>query len=94
MVGENDLDLEAAPLFSEVLSRQLRADHRPLADLVGEWTGEVAQHANFYRVARNLRRGIRGQACQPRDGEPGAEERLREPCKQWAILLMPDANTE
>ena len=50
MVGENDLDLEAAAFFNEVLSRQLSADHRPLADLVGEWTGEVAQHADLDRV--------------------------------------------
>ena len=87
MVCENDLDLEAARLLGEVLGRELSANQRPLADLIGERTGEVAQHADLDRVARNLRRSVRGQAGQPRDGERGGQEQPREPCRQKAILL-------
>ncbi len=69
MIGENNLDLEAARLLGEILGCELSANQRPLADLIGERTGEVAQHANLDRVARNLRRRVRGQTRQRRDGE-------------------------
>ena len=77
MIGENDLDLEAARLLGEVLGRELSADQRPLADLIGERTGEVAQDADLDRVARNLRRRIGGKAGEPRDGEQGDEDQPR-----------------
>ena len=81
MVGENDLDLEAARLLGEILGRELSAKERPLADLIGERTGEVAQNADLDRVARNLRRRIRGQASQRSDGERDALKQPREPCR-------------
>ncbi len=69
MIGVNDLDLETARLLGEILGRQLSPNQRPLADLIGERAGEVAQDADPDRVARNLRRRVRGQTSQRRDGE-------------------------
>ena len=54
MIGENDLHLEAARLLGEIFSRELSPEERPFADLIGKRTGEVAQHADLDRVARNL----------------------------------------
>ncbi len=72
MIGGDDLDLEAAGLLGEVLGRQLSADQRPLADLIGERTGEVAQDPDLDRVARDLRRRVHAQAGQRGGGERGA----------------------
>ena len=75
MVGENDLDLEAARLLGEVLGRELSANQRPLADLIGERTGKVAQDADLDRIARNLRRRLGGQSSQRCEGKRGAQGR-------------------
>jgi len=56
MICVNDLHLEAARLLAEILGRELSADERPLADLIGERAGEVAQDADLDRIARNLGR--------------------------------------
>ena len=87
MIGENDLDLEAPRLLGEVLGRELSADERSLADLIGERTGEVTEHADLDRIARNLGRCMWDQASQRRAGQRGPHE-PRKPSSQRAILLV------
>ena len=79
MIGGNDFDAQAASLLGEVLRRQLSADQRALANLVGERTGEVAQYADLDLVAGNLRIRGCGEAGQRRGGQRGAKERPLEP---------------
>jgi hypothetical protein len=80
MICENDLDREVARLLGEILGRELSANQRPLADLIGERAGKVAQNADLDRVARNLSQRVRGLTCKRCDGERGAQKQPRQPC--------------
>ena len=77
MICENDLDLEAARLLGEVLGRELSANQRPLADLVGKRSGKVAQDADLDRVARNLRQRLSRQTSKRCNGERSAQKQPR-----------------
>ena len=80
MIGGNDFDAEAARLFGEILGRQLRADQRALADLVGERTGEVAEHADLDLAAGNLRNRGRRRAGKRRAEKGEGNERPETRC--------------
>ena len=86
VIRENDLDLEAARLLGEILRRELSANQRPLADLIGERPEKSLKHADLDRVARNLRRRVHGQTSQRCDGERGAQKRAASTLHAWAIL--------
>ena len=58
MVGENDLDLEIAGLLGEILRRHPGPDERTLSDLIGERTGEIAEHPDLDCPVRNFGEGL------------------------------------
>jgi hypothetical protein len=91
VVGENDFDLEPARFSSEILRRKLSANQRSLAGLIGERTGEVAEHADLDGIARNLRRRARGQASSRYDGEGSAHEQPQGPSTHGRSSDCPSA---